>query len=87
MDAILVLANQVKSLVPKRHVPDLDQPIVNLTKIVILDFIVPNNPVMMLFKVLALVCLRTVLPSTNQFADVIIKPTVTRVTATVLVLT
>jgi len=58
MDAILVLANQVKSLVPKRHVPDLDQPIVKLTKIVILDFIVPNNPVMILIKELALVYLR-----------------------------
>jgi len=58
MDAILVLANQVMSLVPKCHVPDLDQPIVNLIVIVILDFIVPNNPVMILIKVLALVCLR-----------------------------
>jgi len=56
MDAILVLALLVKSLVPKRHV---DQRIVALTVIVRMDFIVPNNPVI-LSKVLALNYLRTV---------------------------
>jgi len=57
MDAILVLALVVKSLVPKRHVV---QRIVTLTVIVRMDFIVPNNPVMILIKVLALNYLRTV---------------------------
>jgi len=57
MDAILVLALLVKSIVPKPHV---NLRIVNVTVIVILAFIVPNNPVMILNKVLALDCLRTV---------------------------
>jgi len=57
MDAILVLALLVKSLVPKRNV---DQRTVALTVIVRMDFIVPNNPVMILSKVLANNCLRTV---------------------------
>jgi hypothetical protein len=56
-DVIPALALLDKSIVAKTHA---DLRLVHVTVIVILDFIVPNNPVMILNKVLALNCLRAV---------------------------